>query len=151
MSKPLLLADRAPVTLAACLTALSCAAAAQVPSDSVLVAKANSDGTAYYLRLDRLRMTAKGRSVWLHEVKPEPTVIKAGLKAGSVYNYVISNWIVSCAEPKYYMAQSTFYTRSGSVVHMVAYPEEWEEAIPDSVGDGIVSGVCMLADENFRK
>lgn len=65
------------------------------------------------------------------------------------FRYVIDRLELDCTEWKWRPLFGTFYDQKGEVVHSAKVPGVWEEAIPGSNIDSVLTEACPLLREYY--
>lgn len=97
-----------------------------------------------YVDIDSIRSEYNYITAWVR--MDYPTVQK--LHNNKMYRQVKQKWQIQCNNNKFAVTQVYYYTSKGDVVDSYTTYANWQDAIPDTVGDGIVKEVCWAKDQD---
>ena len=87
------------------------------------------------------RVAGPAYQVWLRtDVMPQTSLSEE--EADKKYDYRVSHDTIDCAKERFKFGDVIYYRLDGSIVGEMSAFGGWQEAVPDSFGEGVVDGAC---------
>lgn len=96
-----------------------------------------ADDIAVFLNSGRTREIGGNRLVWL-------TMVQRHAKTGpdGAFDYTLEQWELDCRTDRFARRKVVAYDLAGNLRGDIDLPGTWISAIPGSMGDGVMQGVC---------
>jgi len=104
-------------------------------------------GSKWYIKSSYVTKNYNSIKIWSKQVNKSSTITKNGKKITLNNTYTVDLYEYNCSEQTSKLIGSTTYNSQGRVIKtfkVEEYNQEWDDVVPDSMGELILNKVCEL-------